>query len=116
MMEKVEHGNMKLKLFYELDEVLGDDSGVTGVRLRANQTGQTEDLAVTGAFIAIGHKPNTGIFAGQLDMVNGYITTRSGLNGLATMTSIPGVFAAGIVQDHAYRPAITKDRKRDLKG
>src|SRR3546814_7261970 len=72
MMDKVNNGNMRLKLFHELDEVLGDDSGVTGVRLRANQTGQTEDLAVTGAFIAIGHKPNTGIFDGQLDMVNGY--------------------------------------------
>lgn len=107
MMEKVQNGNMKLKLFYELDEVLGDQSGVTGVRLRNNQSNGTEELAVTGVFIAIGHKPNTGIFEGQLDMANGYIVTRSGLNGLATMTSVPGVFAAGDVQDHVYRQAIT---------
>lgn len=107
MMEKVQNGNMKLKLFYELDEVLGDQSGVTGVRLRNNQSSGTEELAVTGVFIAIGHKPNTGIFEGQLDMANGYIVTRSGLNGLATMTSVPGVFAAGDVQDHVYRQAIT---------
>lgn len=107
MMEKVENGNMRLKLFYELDEVLGDQSGVTGARLVSNQTKEKEDLAVTGVFIAIGHKPNTAIFEGQLDMANGYIVTRSGLNGLATMTSIPGVFAAGDVQDHIYRQAIT---------
>ncbi len=107
LMDKVANGNMKLKLFYQLDEVLGDPSGVTGARLRNTQTGATEDLPVTGVFIAIGHKPNTGIFEGQLDMANGYITTRSGLNGLATMTSIPGVFAAGDVQDHVYRQAIT---------
>ncbi|MFW7340137.1 thioredoxin-disulfide reductase [Pollutimonas sp. H1-120] len=107
LMDKVTNGNMKLKLFYQLDEVLGDPSGVTGARLRNTQTGATEDLPVTGVFIAIGHKPNTGIFEGQLDMANGYITTRSGLNGLATMTSIPGVFAAGDVQDHVYRQAIT---------
>ncbi|NYT83714.1 thioredoxin-disulfide reductase [Alcaligenaceae bacterium] len=107
LMDKVENGNMKLKLFYELQEVLGDQSGVTGVRLLNNQTGNTEDLAVTGAFIAIGHKPNTGIFEGQLNMENGYIITRSGLSGLATMTSVPGVFAAGDVQDHVYRQAIT---------
>ncbi|MBB5214946.1 thioredoxin-disulfide reductase [Parapusillimonas granuli] len=107
LMDKVRNGNMKLKLFCELQEVLGDQSGVTGVRLRNNQTGETEDLAVTGAFIAIGHKPNTGIFEGQLNMENGYIITRSGLNGLATMTSVPGVFAAGDVQDHVYRQAIT---------
>ncbi|MFC4299915.1 MAG: thioredoxin-disulfide reductase [Castellaniella sp.] len=107
MMDKVEHGNMRLALFRELDEVLGDDSGVTGVRLRDSRSGDTEDLAVTGAFIAIGHKPNTGIFEGQITMENGYITTRSGLQGLATMTSVPGVFAAGDVQDHVYRQAIT---------
>jgi thioredoxin reductase (NADPH) len=107
LMDKVENGNMRLKLFYELQEVLGDDSGVTGARLLNNQTGQTEDLAVTGTFIAIGHKPNTAIFEGQLAMENGYITTRSGLQGLATMTSVPGVFAAGDVQDHVYRQAIT---------
>ena len=107
MMDKVNNGNMELKLFCELQEVLGDDNGVTGARLRNNQTGETEDLAVSGAFIAIGHKPNTDIFAGQLDMKDGYIVTRSGLAGLATMTSVPGVFAAGDVQDHVYRQAIT---------
>ncbi|MGA0584839.1 MAG: thioredoxin-disulfide reductase [Castellaniella sp.] len=107
LMDKVNHGNMRLALFRELDEVLGDDSGVTGVRLRDNRSGDTEDLAVTGAFIAIGHKPNTAIFEGQIAMENGYISTRSGLQGLATMTSVPGVFAAGDVQDHVYRQAIT---------
>lgn len=106
-MDKVENGNMKLKLFCELQEVLGDQSGVTGARIRNNQTGETEDLAVMGVFIAIGHKPNTAIFEGQLAMENGYIETRSGRNGLATMTSVPGVFAAGDVQDHVYRQAIT---------
>ncbi|MCC2595023.1 thioredoxin-disulfide reductase [Pusillimonas sp. MFBS29] len=107
LMDKVANGNMKLKLFYELEEVLGDQSGVTGARLRNNQTNTTEDLPVTGVFIAIGHKPNTAIFEGQLTMENGYIVTKSGLNGLATMTSVPGVFAAGDVQDHVYRQAIT---------
>lgn len=107
LMDKVEHGNMRLALFRELDQVLGDDSGVTGVRLRDNRSGETEDLAVTGAFIAIGHKPNTAIFEGQITMENGYIVTRSGLKGLATMTSVEGVFAAGDVQDHVYRQAIT---------
>jgi thioredoxin reductase (NADPH) len=107
LMDKVQNGNMKLKLFSELQEVLGDDSGVTGVRIHNNQTGQTEDLAATGAFIAIGHHPNTDIFQGKLDMKDGYIVTKSGLNGMATMTSVPGVFAAGDVQDHVYRQAIT---------
>ncbi len=107
LMEKVEGGNIKLALFHELDEVLGDDSGVTGVRLRNNQTGETTELAVMGAFIAIGHKPNTGLFEGQLDMEDGYIITRGGREALATMTSVPGVFAAGDVQDHVYRQAIT---------
>jgi thioredoxin reductase (NADPH) len=108
MMAKVESGNMRLKLFNTLDEVLGDQSGVTGVRIRNTETQATEDLPVTGAFIAIGHQPNTGIFEGKLDMIaGGYIVTRSGLNGLATMTSVPGVFAAGDVQDHIYRQAIT---------
>ena len=107
MMEKVNNGNMHLKLFYELQEVLGDNSGVTGVRIRNNQSNETEDLDVTGVFIAIGHKPNTDIFSGQLNMENGYIITKSGLNGLATMSSVPGVFAAGDVQDHVYRQAIT---------
>lgn len=108
MMDKVANGNMKLKLFCTLDEVLGNTSGVTGVRIRSTTDQTTEELAVTGAFIAIGHQPNTGIFEGKLDMISGgYIVTRSGLNGLATMTSVPGVFAAGDVQDHIYRQAIT---------
>jgi len=107
LMEKVESGNIELALFQELDEVLGDDSGVTGVRLRNNQTGETRDLTVMGAFIAIGHKPNTGLFEGKLDMEDGYIITRGGREALATMTSVPGVFAAGDVQDHVYRQAIT---------
>jgi len=107
MMDKLANGNMRLKLFYELHEVLGDDSGVTGARLRNKQTGAHEDVEVTGIFIAIGHKPNTDIFQGQLDMTDGYILTRSGNQGLATMTSTPGVFAAGDVQDHVYRQAIT---------
>ncbi len=107
LMDKVENGNMELKLFHTLDEVLGDDSGVTGVRVRHTDTGATEDLPVTGAFIAIGHQPNTDIFEGQLDMKDGYIVTKSGLAGMATMTSVPGVFAAGDVQDHVYRQAIT---------
>ena len=107
LMDKVNNGNMHLKLFRELQEVLGDDSGVTGVRLVDNLTKATEELAVHGVFIAIGHKPNTAIFDGQLKMENGYIVTRSGLHGMATMTSVPGVFAAGDVQDHVYRQAIT---------
>ena len=107
MMDKVNNGNMRLKLFNELQEVLGDNTGVTGVRIRNNQSGDTEDLAVTGAFIAIGHKPNTGLFEGQLAMENGYIITEAGRNGMATQTSVPGVFAAGDVQDHVYRQAIT---------
>src|SRR5690606_36607987 len=107
LMDKVANGNMKLKLFHELEEVLGDQSGVTGARLRNNQTDTTEDLAVSGVFIAIGHKPYTGIFEGQLNMENCYVITQSGLKGLATMTSVPGVFAAGDVQDHVYRQAIS---------
>ena len=107
LMGKVENGNMELKLFHTLEEVLGDDSGVTGVRVRHVDTGATEDMAVTGAFIAIGHQPNTEIFQGQLEMKDGYIVTKSGLSGMATMTSVPGVFAAGDVQDHVYRQAIT---------
>ncbi len=100
-------GKIELKVFKTLDEVLGDASGVTGVRLKDTQTGTTEDIALSGCFIAIGHHPNTDIFAGQLEIKNGYIVTRSGLNGFATMTSVPGVFAAGDVQDHVYRQAIT---------
>ncbi|PWF25170.1 thioredoxin-disulfide reductase [Corticimicrobacter populi] len=107
LMDKVENGNMRLKTFRELDEVLGDDSGVTGVRLRDPRTGATEEIGTAGVFIAIGHHPNTDIFQGQLDMQDGYIVTRGGLQGLATMTSVPGVFAAGDVQDQIYRQAIT---------
>lgn len=107
VMEKVQAGKIELHLFRTLDEVLGDGSGVTGVRLKDVQSGQTEDVAVQGCFIAIGHQPNTEIFRGQIEMKNGYIVTRSGLDGFATMTSVPGVFAAGDVQDHVYRQAIT---------
>ena len=107
LMDKVKEGKIELKLFHVLDEVLGNDSGVTGVRIKNVQSSATEDLALQGCFIAIGHKPNTDIFAGQLEMKNGYLVTQSGLNGMATMTSVPGVFAAGDVQDHVYRQAIT---------
>ena len=105
--EKVAAGRIQLHLFHTLDEVLGDQSGVTGVRLKNVNTGVTEDLSLKGCFIAIGHQPNTDIFKGQLEMKDGYIVTRTGLNGFATMTSVPGVFAAGDVQDHVYRQAIT---------
>ena len=105
--EKVEAGKMELHLFQQLDEVLGDASGVTGVRIRSTRDHSTTELKLQGCFIAIGHQPNTDIFKGQLEMKDGYILTRSGLNGLATMSSVPGVFAAGDVQDHVYRQAIT---------
>lgn len=105
--QKVAEGKMELKVYNTLDTVLGDDSGVTGVRLKSTTTGETEDIALKGCFIAIGHHPNTDLFEGQLDMKDGYIVTRSGLQGLATMTSVPGVFAAGDVQDNIYRQAIT---------
>jgi thioredoxin reductase (NADPH) len=104
---KVESGKIELHLWQTLDEVLGDDSGVTGVRLRHAQGGDTTELKLGGCFIAIGHQPNTDIFKGQLEMKDGYIVTRTGLDGMATMTSVPGVFAAGDVQDHVYRQAIT---------
>jgi thioredoxin reductase (NADPH) len=107
VMEKVAAGKIELKTFKVVDEVLGDDSGVTGVRLKDTQTGATEDLKTQGFFVAIGHQPNTDIFKGQLEMKDGYIVTKSGLQGFATMTSVPGVFAAGDVQDHVYRQAIT---------
>ena len=106
LMAKVEQGVIVLKLNASLHEVRGDDSGVTGVALR-RQDGELEQLLVHGVFVAIGHKPNTGIFEGQLAMHNGYLRTRSGTEGMATATSIPGVFAAGDVQDHIYRQAIT---------
>jgi thioredoxin reductase (NADPH) len=107
VMQKVAEGKIELKLFKTLDQVLGDATGVTGIRLKDVKTGATEDLKLQGCFIAIGHQPNTEIFQGQLEMKDGYILTKTGLNGFATMTSIPGVFAAGDVQDHVYRQAIT---------
>jgi thioredoxin reductase (NADPH) len=107
LMDKVAAGKIELHLWHTLDEVLGDATGVTGVRLKSTQDGTTKDLALKGCFIAIGHSPNTDIFKGQLEMKDGYIVTRSGLSGMATMTSVPGVFAAGDVQDHVYRQAIT---------
>ncbi len=107
MMEKVAAGKIELKTFFTLEEVLGDATGVTGVRLKKTTDGSTEDLALQGCFIAIGHAPNTDIFQGQLAMENGYIVTQGGLKGFATQTSVPGVFAAGDVQDHVYRQAIT---------
>ncbi len=107
LMAKVAEGKIELKLWNTLDEVLGDATGVTGVRLKNAQTGATEDLTLKGCFIAIGHSPNTQIFEGQLEMKGGYIVTKTGLDGFATQTSVPGVFAAGDVQDHIYRQAIT---------
>ncbi len=105
LMDKVENGNIILHTDRTLDEVLGDDMGVTGVRIKDVNTGTTEDLEVMGAFIAIGHQPNTQIFEGQLEMKDGYIVVKSGLEGNATQTSIEGVFAAGDVMDHNYRQA-----------
>jgi len=107
LMDKVKAGKIVLELHSVLDEVLGDASGVTGVRLKNTQDHSTRELAVHGCFIAIGHQPNTQIFEGQLAMKDGYIITQSGLQGMATQTSVPGVFAAGDVQDHVYRQAIT---------
>ncbi|MDY0746127.1 thioredoxin-disulfide reductase [Paucibacter sp. R3-3] len=105
---KAAEGKVQLHLFNTLDEVLGDQSGVTGVRIKSTKDDTTTtDLKLQGCFIAIGHQPNTDIFKGQLEMKDGYIITKSGLNGFATMTSVPGVFAAGDVQDHIYRQAIT---------
>ncbi|SJL82960.1 thioredoxin-disulfide reductase [Vibrio palustris] len=105
--EKVAAGKIILHTNRTLDEVLGDDMGVTGVRMKETHSDSTEDLEVMGAFIAIGHQPNTGIFADQLEMNNGYIVVKSGLNGNATQTSIDGIYAAGDVMDHNYRQAIT---------
>ena len=107
MMEKVAAGKIELKTFRTLDEVLGDASGVTGIRVKNVNDGTTEDIILTGCFIAIGHAPNTEIFQGQLEMAGGYIVTQGGLKGFATQTSVPGIFAAGDVQDHVYRQAIT---------
>ena len=105
--EKVDAGKATIRWDHVLDEVLGDKSGVTGMRIKHAKTGATEDQPLQGVFIAIGHRPNTEIFAGQLEMANGYIITKCGLNGNATATSIPGVFAAGDVPDHVYRQAVT---------
>jgi len=107
LMERVRAGNIRLHLCYRLEEVLGDDNGVKGVRIADVRDQSTTELPVQGCFIAIGHRPNTEIFASQLDMKNGYILTRGGHEGLATMTSVAGVFAAGDVQDHVYRQAVT---------
>ncbi|HXF46789.1 MAG TPA: thioredoxin-disulfide reductase [Burkholderiaceae bacterium] len=107
LLARAAEGKVELHYWHELDEVLGDDSGVTGVRIRSNKTGAKKELKLSGCFIAIGHQPNTEIFQGQLEMVNGYLVTRGGSNGMATMTSVPGVFAAGDVQDHVYRQAVT---------
>jgi thioredoxin reductase (NADPH) len=107
LMAKVAAGKIELKLHATLEEVLGDSTGVTGIRLKNVKDGSMEDLMLKGCFIAIGHQPNTDIFKDQLEMCDGYIITQSGLKGLATMTSVPGVFAAGDVQDHIYRQAIT---------
>ena len=107
LMDKVAAGKIELKTFATLDEVLGDASGVTGIRMKSTVDGSTEDLTLKGCFIAIGHAPNSEIFNGQLEMNGGYLVTKGGLNGFATMTSVPGVFAAGDVADHVYRQAIT---------
>ena len=107
LFEKAANGNIRLHWNQHLDEVLGDAGGVTGARLRDSLTGETSDLPVTGVFIAIGHKPNTDLFEGQLSMRDGYLQVKSGSDGDATATEIPGVFAAGDVADHVYRQAVT---------
>ncbi|GAB1259136.1 thioredoxin-disulfide reductase [Aurantivibrio plasticivorans] len=107
LLAKAESGNVTMEWNHVLDEVLGDDAGVTGVRLKHAQTGETKELELQGVFVAIGHKPNTDIFADQLDMENGYLKIKGGFDGMATQTSVPGVFAAGDVADHIYRQAIT---------
>ncbi|MCW5299841.1 thioredoxin-disulfide reductase [Herbaspirillum lusitanum] len=125
LLHKVTEGKIEIKWHHTLDEVVGDESGVTGIRIKSTQDGSVTPITLHGLFIAIGHKPNTGIFEGQLDMHNGYIKTRTGLEGFATATSIDGVFAAGDVQDHVYRQAITSagtgcmaalDSQRYLEG
>ncbi|MFM9433990.1 thioredoxin reductase (NADPH) [Janthinobacterium sp. CG_23.3] len=122
---KVAEGKIAIKYNHTLDEVTGDEGGVTGINIKSTDDGAVTALKVHGVFIAIGHKPNTGIFEGQLDMHNGYIKTRTGLEGMATATSVPGVFASGDVQDHIYRQAITSagtgcmaalDAQRYLEG
>jgi thioredoxin reductase (NADPH) len=104
---KAAEGKVRFAWNSTLDEVLGDDRGVTGIRVKSTLDGSTQDHALSGVFIAIGHKPNTDIFEGQLEMENGYIVTQSGRQGGFTHTSVPGVFAAGDVQDHIYRQAVT---------
>ncbi|WP_250658281.1 thioredoxin-disulfide reductase [Alkalimarinus coralli] len=107
LFEKAKNGNIKIEWNTTLDEVLGDETGVTGIRIKRTESGETEDLDLSGVFIAIGHKPNTDLFEGQLEMSNGYLTIKTGLNGNVTATSVPGVFAAGDVTDQVYRQAIT---------
>jgi len=107
LLQKVADGKAEIAWNCELDEVLGDASGVTGARIRNNRSGETQELDLQGVFIAIGHTPNTSIFEGQLEMQGGYLRVHSGLDGNATATSVPGVFAAGDVMDHVYRQAIT---------
>jgi thioredoxin reductase (NADPH) len=107
LMQRVREGKIKLALDSVVDEVLGDASGVTAVRAKSVKSGEARDIHAKGLFVAIGHSPNTGVFAGHLEMENGYIVTRGGRAGLATATSVPGVFAAGDVQDHVYRQAVT---------
>ena len=107
LFEKEKNGNITIEWSHNLDEVLGDDAGVTGVRIKSTADGATKDLSVDGVFIAIGHKPNTDIFADKLDMKDGYLTIAGGMAGNATETSVPGVFAAGDVADHVYRQAVT---------
>jgi thioredoxin reductase (NADPH) len=107
LMKRVAEGKVQLVLDSAVEEVLGDASGVTGVRAKALKTGAVRDIQAKGFFVAIGHTPNTHIFSGQVEMQNGYIVTRGGRDGLATATSVPGVFAAGDVQDHVYRQAVT---------
>jgi thioredoxin reductase (NADPH) len=107
LFERAENGNIKIVWDHTLDQVLGDNSGVTGMRIRSTKDDSTQEIDLAGVFIAIGHKPNTDIFQGQLDMHNGYLKIRSGLEGNATVTSVPGVFAAGDVSDHVYRQAVT---------
>lgn len=107
LLDKAKNGNIELHLDRTLDEVLGDDMGVTGVRIKDTKSDKTEEIDLMGVFIAIGHKPNTGIFEGQLEMENGYLKVQTGSNGNATQTSVEGVYAAGDVSDHIYRQAIT---------
>ncbi len=107
LLEKARNGNVTIEWNHAVDEVLGDDTGVTGVRIKNTQDGSSKDIDIHGIFIAIGHKPNTDIFAGQLDMEHGYLKVKSGTEGNATATSVEGIFAAGDVADHNYRQAIT---------